>query len=82
MSRGLKHVGAKNTKTKVQIVYFVLLIIKTSAFCWNNNCVVRVCCFFFATHKYMCRQIINPEITRSQNVRHFVLGKHGLRLNE
>ena len=27
--------------------------------------------FIFATYKYTCGQIINPEITRSQYVRHF-----------
>jgi hypothetical protein len=32
--------GAKNTKAKVQIVIFCAFNNKTSAFCWNNNCVI------------------------------------------
>jgi hypothetical protein len=41
MSRGLKHVGTKNTKIKVQIVISCAFNNKkTSEFCWNNNCVL------------------------------------------
>jgi hypothetical protein len=39
----LKHVGAKNTKTKVQtVISCAFNNKKTSAFCWNNNCVNSV----------------------------------------
>jgi hypothetical protein len=38
--RGLNHVGAKNTKT--ESTDYLVLLIKTSAFSWNNNCLTKL----------------------------------------